>query len=341
MEWANPFALEYGLSLPLVGAGMAMVAGPELVAAVSETGGLGVLGTGPLPVAFLRAQIEETRGRTRKPFGVNLIVADTALGPGSTAEHVEVCIAAAVSPVVFFWNLPPAEWLQRLKSAGIKAWMTVSSTREARAAAAYGADAIIVQGAEAGGHTRAQLGLFALLPAVRAAVGDMRLIAAGGIADGGTAAAAMLLGADAVCVGTRLLASSECLAREDYKARIVEARGEDTVVTHIFGPEWPDAPMRVLHNRAVAEGGPARAHESIGETTVFGQRYQLPHHSALLPTKETSGDLEAMCLAAGAGVSLIREIAPAGQVVRTLMADAAACLKRLVREVEDDGSVTA
>src|SRR5690242_6354848 len=115
MGWNNAFTREYGVLVPFVGAGMAMISGPELVAAVSEAGGLGLLGTGPLPPELLRVQIRDIRQRTRRPFGVNLIVAQTALGPASTAGHVDVCLEEGVSPVVFFWNLPPQEWVARLR----------------------------------------------------------------------------------------------------------------------------------------------------------------------------------------------------------------------------------
>jgi NAD(P)H-dependent flavin oxidoreductase YrpB (nitropropane dioxygenase family) len=326
MSWNTRFTREYGLELPFVGAGMAMLAGPELVAAISEAGGLGVLGTGPLPPALLRRQIEQIRERTLLPFGVNLIVADTQFGPASTPAHIDVCIAERVSPIVFFWELPPAEWLARLHSAGIKVWATVSSVAEAREAAARGYDALMVQGSEAGGHVRATQSLLTLVPSVRDAIGDLPLIAAGGIADGRGAAAALVLGADAICMGTRLIATPECLAREDYKTRILDSTADQTTVTELFGPEWPDVPMRVLRNRTVEEGGGARPGESIGATTVFGQSYVLPHHSALLPTRNTTGDLDAMCLAAGASVGLVHRITPAAQLAREVMSEARALL---------------
>ncbi len=328
MSWNTRFTREYGIELPFVSAGMAMLAGPELVAAVSEAGGLGILGTGPLPPPLLGQQIEQIRQRTLLPFGVNLIVADTQFGPASTLAHLEVCIAASVSPIVFFWELPPTEWLARLHAARLKVWATVSSPVQAREAAARGFDALMVQGAEAGGHVRATQSLMALLPAVRDAVGDLPLVAAGGIAEGRCAAAALVLGADAICMGTRLIATPECLAHEDYKRRILDSGADDTTVTCLFGPEWPDVPMRVLRNRAVEEGGPVRPGETIGTTHVFGQPYVLPHHSALLPTRSTTGDLEAMCLAAGTSVQFIQKIAPAGQVVSEVMSDARALLRQ-------------
>jgi NAD(P)H-dependent flavin oxidoreductase YrpB (nitropropane dioxygenase family) len=317
------FTKEYSVRLPLVSAGMAMVTGPDLVAAVSNAGGLGILGTGPMPAELLRRIIAGTRSLTAKPFGVNLIVEETSLGPASTFEQVEVCIEAKISPVVFFWNPPCAAWLTALRDAGTRVWLTVSSVADARRAQVDGYDAIVVQANEAGGHVRAGESALGLWPAVRDAVGDMMMIAAGGIADGRTAAAAFMLGADAICMGTRLVASAECLAHPEYKSAIVRAQAADTTVTRLFGPEWPDAPMRVIRNQAlrdadrgIAEPGP------IGQTILFGQRYEMPRHSAILPTRETSGSLEQMCLAAGAGVGLISSVESAGALVTRIASDA-------------------
>jgi NAD(P)H-dependent flavin oxidoreductase YrpB (nitropropane dioxygenase family) len=217
-------------------------------------------------------------------------------------------------------------------------WATITSTEEAVEAAQRGSAALVVQGAEAGGHVRARLGLGTLLPAVRDVVGDVPIVAAGGIADGRGVAASLALGADAVCLGTRLVASVECTAREDYKARIVATNANDTSITTLFGPEWPDAPMRVIRNRAVEEGGPTRPGVSIGETTVFGQRYVLPHHSALLPTRETKGDIEGMCLAAGVSVEFVHDVVPAAGIVCSIMSEAAACLMRCASEISTSES---
>jgi NAD(P)H-dependent flavin oxidoreductase YrpB (nitropropane dioxygenase family) len=317
------FTQEYSVSLPLVSAGMAMVTGPDLVAAVSNAGGLGILGTGPMPTELLRRIIASTRLLTPKPFGVNLIVEETTLGPASTFEHVQVCIEAGISPMVFFWNPPPATWFTALHDAGIKIWLTVSSVAEARQALAGGYDAIVVQGNEAGGHVRATESGFSLWPAVRDAVGDMMMIAAGGIADGRTAAAAFALGADAICMGTRLVASGESLAHPEYKSAILRAQPADTSVTRLFGPEWPDAPMRVIRNQALrdAEDG-IRESGPVGQTRLFGLDYVMPRNSAILPTRETTGSLEHMCMAAGTSVGRIGNIEPAGALIARIASDA-------------------
>ena len=322
--WNTGITRQLGIKLPFVGAGMAIVGSPELTAAVSNAGGVGLFCMGPGAPEMLADQIDSIRRLSSAPFGVDFIVEETGFGPATTEAHIEVAIGKHVPLAVFFWNPPEERWISKLKRAGIKVWGTAYSVESARRLKALGADAVIVQSQEAGGHVKSDLGAMALVPAVVDALGRIPVIAAGGIADGRTAAAAFMLGAQAVCVGTRLVASAESLASDEYKQRLVRALGEDTTVTTIFGPEWPDAPMRVLKNRAVARSGQGHMSpkHSIGETVVFGQSYQMPANSAVLPTAQTRGDHEEMCLAAGAGVGAVRSIEPAEQIVQSLMIDA-------------------
>jgi enoyl-[acyl-carrier protein] reductase II len=326
--WNTPFTRDYGVKYPFVGAGMAMIATPPLVAAVSEAGGLGQLGTGPLPPPLLRHLIGEVRAHTQRAFAVNFIVETTAFGPATTDEHIAVCAEEAVSVVVFHWNLPGPHWLRALHHAGCRAWATVGSLAEAKAAAALDLDAMIVQGREAGGHVRANEGLLTLLPRVRAVSDDLPLIAAGGIADGRTAAAVLAAGAAAVCVGTRLVASEESAAHPEYKSRLIAAQPEDTVITDLFGPEWPGAPMRILANRplrraSIPQAQRPPAQPTIGETMVFGNSYVLPANSSLPPTVHTRGDFDEMCCLAGEGVGFVTKVQPAAEIVHEIMDGAA------------------
>jgi NAD(P)H-dependent flavin oxidoreductase YrpB (nitropropane dioxygenase family) len=143
-------------------------------------------------------------------------------------------------------------------------------------------------------------------------------------------AAALALGAEGVWVGTRLIASQEAHAHDEYKRRVVAARECDIARTCIFGPEWPDAPMRVIRNRVVNEWAgndtktPPQPNppQSIGTTTLGGEQYRMPKFAAILPTPETSGDFEEMCLAAGESAGLVHEIKPAGQIVHEMIAEA-------------------
>jgi NAD(P)H-dependent flavin oxidoreductase YrpB (nitropropane dioxygenase family) len=195
--------------LPFVGAGMAIVGAPELTAAVSNAGGVGLFCLGPGAPEMLADRIDSIRRLTSAPFGVDFIVEETGFGPATTETHVEVAMAKGVPLAVFFWNPPEEQWMSKLKRAGIKVWGTAYSVESARRLKALGADAVIVQSHEAGGHVKSGLGAMSLVPAVVDALERTPVIAAGGIADGRTAAAAFMLGAQAVCVGTRLLASLE------------------------------------------------------------------------------------------------------------------------------------
>lgn len=316
------FCTHYGISYPVVLAGMAMISEPELAAAVSNAGGLGILGTGMMPPEVLRQYIARTRVLTDRVFGVNQIVETTTLGPLTTQDDLAVIAELRVSPVVFFWNLPPQDWLGGLRQSGAAIWQTVTSVEEAEAALAAGVDALMVQGREAGGHNRSLLSLTTLLPPIAERAGPCHVIAAGGIADAASASAAIASGADAVCMGTRFVACAESPAHPEWKRRIVAATADDTVITRLFGPEWPDAPMRVIRNRAVAraEGASAGAGPAapVGHTRLFGQTYDMPPASAVLPTTETTGDLDEMCLAAGASVGRVTGILDAAQIVREI-----------------------
>ena len=332
-------AREYDLSVPLVSAGMGFIALPQLVAAVSNAGGLGLLGASPAPSPAMQAMIQATKSLTHHLFGVDLVIADTIFGPSTTDDHIDVCINESIKVVVFFWNLPSKEWINRLHSAGSKVWVQIASLDRARQAVDLGADAIIVQGSEAGGHNHSNLSLISLIPAAVDEVAPVPVIAAGGIADGRGVAAALALGAEAVCVGTRLVASTEAYAHQEYKQRIVAAKVDDITRTSIFGPEWPDQPMKVIRNRVVREWAgrddrtppPADPPQLIGRTLLGGQQYQMPKYSAALPTPDSSGDFEEMCLAAGESAGLVKGIKPAGEIIEEMMEEArGVILERLV-----------
>jgi NAD(P)H-dependent flavin oxidoreductase YrpB (nitropropane dioxygenase family) len=323
------FAGDYGIDVPVIGAGMAFVALPRLAAAVSNAGGLGVLGASPLPPPLLSRMIRQTRALTPRPFGVNLINAQGFPGrivPFTTGLHVAICARQRVPVVWFHWDLPPRRWIERLHHAGTKVWMQVGSVDDAERAIALGIDALIAQGTNAGGHSKASEPLADLLPRVVAAAGNVPVLAAGGIATGEHVTRALGEGAAGVVVGTRLVASSEAYAHPEYKRRIVASDGTDTVKTTLFGPEWPGAQVRVLRNRVVNEWAgredeirfPPPRPLLIGRTKFAGLPYPMPRFSAMLPTPDTRGDLEQMALAAGSAAAHVNEILPAASIVRAL-----------------------
>jgi NAD(P)H-dependent flavin oxidoreductase YrpB (nitropropane dioxygenase family) len=307
---------------------MGFVTGPELTAAVSNAGGLGILSFSRNPPEVLRQQIRRVRELTPKPFGVNLLL------PAKVAEHAAVCIEERVPLLSLFWG-DPAAYVEPAHKAGVLVIHQVGSVDEARAAADAGVDIIIAQGVEAGGHVRGEVSVVALIPRVADAIAPVPVVAAGGIADGRGVAAALALGAQAASVGTRFLASNESTAHPFYKQKIVEAQEGDTVLTTIFGYSWPNAPHRTLRTKFVDEwisdqprGNEARPDEPvIGETLIGGQPAPVKRFMGFTPSIETSGDIESMALYAGQGVGLIHRVQPAAEIVREMADDARRSLK--------------
>ena len=321
----------FGLTTPIVNAGMAMIARPALAAAVCEAGGLGTIASDINPPNILREHVRQTTALTKRPFGVDLI------GDFVTDEHISVLIEEQVALAIFFWTLPTVEPVQRLKRAGVKVWMQIGRVAEADEAVALDADALVVQGAEAGGHNRAEASTMTLFPRIRRRFPRMPLLAAGGIVDGATMAAALVLGADAVWCGSRFLASQEAEAHDAYKARVLRADVGDTAILSIYGPEWPGQAMRAIVNdgaraalgRETAAIGDA-AGQIIGSAVLNAQTIPVPRYSAILPTRDFDGDIEQACLTAGQSAGNIDDILPAGEIVRRMTSEAKAALNRMV-----------
>jgi len=327
------FTERYGCRHPFAGAGMAFVCEtPDLAVAVCAAGGVGAV-SGFQPPDGLRDAVREVRRRTDGPFHVNLLAAFPS------DDQVAVCAEERVPVVSFHWGHPPTAYLEELRDAGVSVWEQVGSAEAALQAVRDGVDAVIAQGLEAGGHNFGGLPTFVQVPEIVDAVGrDALVLAAGGVVDGRQAAAALCLGADAVWVGTALVASHEANAHPEHRRRIVEAEGADAVLTSIFGPEWPDFnPMRVLRNRVVAEYGdrldevPAdrTGLEEIGTTRFLGQEIVARKFESFVPVPETTGDFEEMPWLAGQGVGLVRHVRPAGEIVAAMMCEATAVLSSL------------
>jgi NAD(P)H-dependent flavin oxidoreductase YrpB (nitropropane dioxygenase family) len=325
MELRTRFTDAYGLSTPIVQAGMAFVGmTPDLAVAVSNAGALGSLGVGLLPPPAIAQTIAAIRAGTPGPFHVNFITifADDA--------RIDAVCEAAPAAASFHWGHPPRAWIDRLHESGTKVFEQVGSVDDAKRAAGDGVDVIVAQGLEAGGHNYATLPTFALVPLVVDAVAPAALVlAAGGIADGRGLAAALMLGADGAWVGTRLVATDESFARDDYKERLVTAAPTDTVRTSVFGPETPEFnPMRVLRNRAV-DLPPSGDRPTIGRVTLGDQVMDLPRHTNMVPMRGlTTGDLEEMPLLAGQGVGLVDAVKGAASVIADMTAQATDCLAR-------------
>jgi NAD(P)H-dependent flavin oxidoreductase YrpB (nitropropane dioxygenase family) len=312
-----------GIERPVLQAGMGGgMAASALAVAVAESGGLGTIGL--LPPEALRAEIAAARDQTSKPLAVNLIV------PLARRAHWEVANNADV--VVTHWEATP-------KRRTGKLWIhTVGTTDEARAAVAAGADAVIAQGVDAGGHTRGKVSATETLEQVLGAVGSqVPVIIAGGIASAADVQAALEAGAAAAVAGTAFLATEESGAHEGYKQRLVES--DETILTELFGMAWPNAPHRVLPNAATRRWlkddprGPSGVRAlhavlgSAGRLTPMALQLRMARRASsgpldLSPAAPIAGmpseTLDTHPLYAGETVARITRIRPAATVVNDL-----------------------
>ena len=329
-----------GIDVPILSAGMGSVAGPELVTAVSEAGGFGVLGVSGASPETVQARIDRCRALTKRPFGVNVIIDEVGWAPSAderelVRSEVLKAIEARVAAVVLFWG-DPAPYVKPAHGNGVKVLVQVGSVGEAETAAAAGVDAVIVQGVEAGGHVRGTSSIWELLPAAVAAIAPVPVLASGGIGDGDGIRRAIGLGAQGVSLGTRFVAAEESLAHAEYKRRLVESVAADTVYTEdLYDVSWPGAPTRTLRNRTFSEwdaAGRPPAGRRPGEGTVVG-KVQLPSGHVLelpryggagSPLAGFEGDLDYVAMWAGESVEVIHDVLPAGGIVRRLAAQAVA-----------------
>ena len=308
-----------GIDVPIVQAPVSTV--PALVAAVSGAGGLGVLQLSWLDLEQTRAAIRETRRLTDRPFGVNLVL------EWQQHERLAVALEEGVPVVSLFWG-DPAPYMDVVRERGARCIFTTGSAVEARRAVALGADAIVAQGWEAGGHVWGEVATLALVPAVVDAVAPVPVVAAGGISDGRGLAAVLSLGAAGAWVGTRFVASDEAGLHPLYKQLVCEASETDTVHSSLFDVGWPEAPHRTLRNSTVRlweQGGRSASGARPGEREpVAATRDGTPvlRYSVEDPTSEMTGELEALALYAGQGVALVHDVLPAGEIVRSMAAEA-------------------
>jgi nitronate monooxygenase len=323
-EFCRAFSIDY----PVVLAPMAGVVTTELVAAVSNAGGLGLAPVWHLSVEQLTASVRHIKQLTDKPFGVNLNMDFPSMA------HLDACLDEGIEVVSLFWK-SPGDFLLHAKSGGAKVIFTAGNAADAKAAVDLGADAICAQGWEAGGHVRGTVGSIALVPAIVDAVGNIPVIAAGGIADGRGLAAALALGASATWVGTRFLAAQEASVHPDYLSRLFASSENDTAYfENLFNIGWPDAPHRVLKNSTTQmweDAGRPPLGQRPGEGDVIAwskQGADILRYQSKSPGADLQGDIESISMWAGQGVSLVRKIQPASEIVHEIVDEAKAVLAR-------------
>jgi NAD(P)H-dependent flavin oxidoreductase YrpB (nitropropane dioxygenase family) len=336
-----------GVRHPVVQTGMGWVAGPRLVAATAEAGGLGILASATMTYDQLAAAITETRGRTHAPFGVNLRADATDAG-----DRIELIIRERVR-VASFALAPKPDMIRRLKDAGVLVIPSVGAPRHAEKVAAWGADAVIVQGGEAGGHT-GSVATTLLLPAVLDAV-DIPVIAAGGFFDGRGLAAALAYGAAGIAMGTRFLLTKESTVPDAVKQAYLDRGLTDTVVT----TRVDGRPHRVLRTEVVNQlerAGPARGllravrnaarfrtltglswpamlSEGLamrrGNDLSWAQVIMAANTPMLLRSGLVDGRTDAGILASGQAVGLLTDLPTCAELITGIVDQAAEILTRL------------
>lgn len=304
----------FGLQHAIVLGPMGGVAGGELAAAVSNAGGLGLVGGGYGNPQWLRTELDKVARATTRPWGVGLITWSI------TSEALQV--ALSYSPAAFVLSFgDPRPHAAAIKRAGCKLICQVQDVAQARVAAEAGADLVVAEGNEAGGHSGAR-GTFALVPAAVDAVAPIPVVAAGGIADGRGLAAALMLGAHGALMGTRFFASTEALGEPAAKARIAAAAGDDTVRTRVFdivrGLAWPEHfPGRALRNDFSERWDGREA-----DLAAALERERAAYDSAA-----RDGRYDTAVVWAGEAVDLIDRVESAGDIVRKISGDAEALLR--------------
>jgi nitronate monooxygenase len=287
----------------------------ELVGAVCASGALGTLAGSWTPAGELGEQVRALRALSEEPFCVNLVLRF------EQRERLICALQAGATIVSFSWGVD-AELIGLARDFGAFVLVQVGTAGEARAATVAGADALIVQGVEAGGHLQATRPLVELVQEIRRWL-QIPLVAAGGIADPASVNEALDAGADAVACGTVFLAAAEADLHPTYLDRLIAANASDTTVTNVFDGGWPDAPHRVIRNNTVTVWeacGMPKPGLRPGESEPIATRNGHPvlRYAITQPTRDTTGEIGLMAMYAGTSVRAIHRREPASQIIERL-----------------------
>lgn len=299
----------FGIDVPVIQGGMAWVAQYPLAAAVSNAGGLGIIGAGGAPAEWVKEQIQQAKKMTDKPFGVNIMLMNPE------ADAIAKVVAEEKVAVVTTGAGNPEPYIPMWKEAGIKVVPVVASVALAKRLERIGADAVVAEGTESGGHI-GELTTMTLVPQVVDAV-SIPVIAAGGIADGRGVAAAFMLGAQAVQMGTHFVATKESIVHQNYKDRILKAKDIDSKVTG----RTTGHPVRTLRNRMTSQYLKLEAEgatlEELEMMTLGGLKKAV-----------VDGDVDYGSVMAGQSAGLVKEELSCKELINKLMKEAEELLNR-------------
>ncbi|MFU0824488.1 enoyl-[acyl-carrier-protein] reductase FabK [Clostridium sp.] len=307
---SNSLFEKLGIRYPIIQGAMAWIADSSLAAAVSNAGGLGIIAAGNAPVEYVREEIRKAKQMTDKPFGVNIMLLS------DNAEDIAKLVCEEEVKVITTGAGSPGKYMEMWKSHGITVIPVVASVALAKRMERSGADAVVAEGCEAGGHI-GELTTMALVPQVVDAV-NIPVIAAGGIGDGRGVAAAFMLGASGVQVGTRFLVANECTVHKNYKERVIKAKDIDTVVTG----RATGHPVRVLRNKLTREFNLLEKGEfSLEKFEELGK--------GALPRAARDGDIEMGSVMAGQIAGLIKKEQSCREIIEEIFAEAEQVVKNV------------
>ncbi len=316
MTLRTPLCDLLNIEHPILLAGMGGVSYAELAAAVSNAGGYGVLGMAGTQPEFIRTQMRRVKELTKKPFGVDLLAAS----PESLTASVDIIIEEGASSFVAGLGVP-MPIMEKLKKAGLKVMVVCGAVKHAVKAEQAGCDAVICQGGEGGGHT----GLVGTMPLIAQAVEAVKIpvVGAGGIYDGRGLAAALALGAQGVWMGTRFIASDEAHSAQMYRDTIVEATDESTIRTRCYSGK----PMRVQKNPYVDDW-----EKRPQDIQPFPQQAMLSSRAGVMGG--IGGQMEGLdadksCFAMGQSAGGVRDVLPAGEIVKRILKEAEDSIERI------------
>src|SRR5262245_6717833 len=314
MQFRTPICDLFGIEYPIFLAGMGQVAYADVCAAVSEAGGFGTLGMVGASPQQIRAEMRKVKARTKKPFGVDLLQAL----PDQVEAAIDVIIEEGAAAFIAGLGIP-GPVVGRCHDGGVQVVSMCGTVDHARRAEDAGCDIVVAQGTEAGGHT-GKVAAMALVPQTVDAV-RIPVLAAGSIVDGRGFVAALALGAQGIWMGTRFIASREARAAQQFKERVVEARGSDTIVTRCYSGK----PMRVITNPYVVE-----QEQHADEIKRFPEQLVRSAMAGVMNyVDDANTDPLRTCMPAGQGIGGIHDVVPAGEIVARVLREADEIVGRL------------
>lgn len=310
-----------GVSYAILGGAMTWVSERNLVSAISNAGGFGVIAAGAMSPNLLRVEIQETQARTQKPFGVNLITLHPQL-----MDLIDVCVEEKVSHVVLAGGVPPAQGITKLKDKGIKVICFTPALILARKLIKVGVDALIIEGMEAGGHI-GPVSTSVLAQEILPHVKEIPIFVAGGIGRGEAIISYLEMGAAGCQLGTRFVCSTECIAHPEFKKAFLKAQARDATISPQFDPRFPIIPVRAISNQATKDfmTYQKKLIEQVDRQEIESKEAQLKiEHfwAGALRRAVLEGDIERGSLMAGQSVGMVTQEQPIQTIINELLSQA-------------------